>query len=95
MPTNKDRSDYAEAALTTFGAICPPTLQQDAEITVGDLICDIGHYCDQHGLDFKERLINAIGHWSTERRSSDGEPMCDNDEVEFTITKHYSVAKDA
>ena len=36
-------------------------------ISIQDLVCDLGHLCDQSKLDFVDILTRAIRHWQIER----------------------------
>ncbi len=67
-PNNSDRAEWAERALTVF---CEDTgLDQKLERreTVSDLLCNLGHYCDLHRLDFLTIASGAIAVWDAEKR---------------------------
>ena len=67
-PCNSDRAEWAEHALAVF---CDDTgLDQEIERqdAVSDLLCNLGHYCDLHNLDFLALASSAIGVWDAEKR---------------------------
>lgn len=67
-PDNLDRAEWAEHALSVF---CEETgLDQEAErqSAVSDMLCNLGHYCDLHDLDFLTVASWAIGVWDAEKR---------------------------
>ncbi len=74
-PNNSDRAEWAEHALSVF---CEDTgLDQEIESqeAVSDLLCNLGHYCDVHGLDFLAVASGAISVWDVEKREeANGEP---------------------
>jgi hypothetical protein len=43
------------------------TVETDAVTMVGDLICDLGHYCRAVGIDYDAELERAALHYSEER----------------------------
>jgi hypothetical protein len=70
-PGNCDRAEWAEHALTVF---CEETgLDQESERddAVSDLMCNLGHYCDQYGLDFLALASRAIALWDVEKREEE------------------------
>jgi hypothetical protein len=72
-PNNSDRAGWAQNALEIF---CEETgLDQEAErqSAVSDLLCNIGHYCDCHGLDFLAVASGAIGVWDAEKREEEND----------------------
>ena len=70
-PCNSDRAEWAENALSVF---CEDTgLDQEIERqeAVSDLLCNLGHYCDLHDLDFLALASRAIGVWDAEKREEE------------------------
>lgn len=63
-PENRKRALWAHNALTTFHIETGSDLPEDA---LKDLICDLGHYADRHGLDFVEITRSAIAGWKLEQ----------------------------
>jgi hypothetical protein len=59
---NDDRSDWAEAALVTFAE----QTGTDEEDAVADLLCDLMHFCDRHGLEFRDELARGEGNYEEE-----------------------------
>lgn len=68
QPMNRDRAEWAEAAL--LGFMEQTGVDGDRE-AVSDLIADLGHYCDRHQLDFIPLVERAIGHWRIEQSDPD------------------------
>jgi hypothetical protein len=67
-PKNSDRAECAQNALTT---VCNDTgVDQEVERNeaVSDLIANLGHYCDEHGLNFLALSASAIAVWDAEKR---------------------------
>jgi hypothetical protein len=67
-PNNSDRADWAANALSLF---CEETgLEPEIERreSVSDLLCNLGHYCDRHDLDFLAIASSALGVWDAEKR---------------------------
>lgn len=63
-PENRKRAKCALAALTAFHETTGSDLPDDA---LSDLICDLGHYADQQGIDFTAIAARAIGYWKIEQ----------------------------
>lgn len=61
---NEDRAGWAEKALRTFSNETGATLGEEA---LHDLLCDLGHYADQLGLDYKEQVVRAVETWVEEK----------------------------
>lgn len=62
-PTNKERADWAQAALDAF---CQ-TPGADPEHALCDLLADLMHWADGSGVDFEATLHGARGHYDAER----------------------------
>jgi hypothetical protein len=75
MVDNDDRAEWASKALVLFSRITGLDPDEERQEAVGDLIANIGHYCDRNGLDFMELAAAAISLWDVEKREEDnGEP---------------------
>jgi len=59
----KTRAAEASAALAARGA----AQGDDLPTSIQDLVCDLGHLCDENKLDFVDILTRAIRHWQIER----------------------------
>ena len=59
----KTRAAEASAALAARGA----AEGADLPASIQDLVCDLGHLCDENKLEFVEILTRAIRHWQVER----------------------------
>ena len=68
-PMNQSRAGWARKAVEAFGSITGADLYEEA---IGDLICDVGHLCDQEGLDFLALLGGAVANWKIEQTDPDG-----------------------
>jgi hypothetical protein len=74
-PCNGDRADWAEHALAVFCSDTGLELEIEKGSAVSDLLCNLGHYCDVHDLDFLAIAAVAIGIWDAEvREEQNGEP---------------------
>ena len=60
--TNKDRAEWAAAALRLFQGITGT----DHDASLGDLLCDLMHFADANNFDFKHALDRARGHYAEE-----------------------------
>lgn len=61
---NEDRAQWAENALKTFSRETGSDMGREA---LHDLLCDLGHYADQLGLDFDDEMRRAAETWSEEK----------------------------
>jgi hypothetical protein len=61
--TNTKRTAWAEAAIHLFTGLTGC----DREDSLGDLLCDLMHWSEQHGFDFDLALFRAKGHFDAER----------------------------
>lgn len=74
-PSNADRALWAAEALNVFCQVTGLDPVVEHEEAVGDLITNLGHYCDEHGLEFLELVAAAVGLWDAEKRElASGEP---------------------
>ena len=62
---NDTRAHWADAALLMF----QDWTGSDAEDAVSDLLADLMHWCDRHGVDFDTELRRAQGHYEAETDS--------------------------
>ena len=62
--TNLDRARWAEKAIRTFSRETGSELGRDA---LHDLLCDLGHYADELGLDFEAEVSRALDTWDEEK----------------------------
>lgn len=69
-PNNDDRAQWAEEALRAF---CIATGVDTTETAVGDLIADLGHWCDRHTycdekgrLNLAQLIENGRSHYEAE-----------------------------
>ena len=61
---NEDRAAWALKALRAFADVTGSDLGREA---LHDLLCDLGHYADQKGLDFREEVDRAAATWADEK----------------------------
>lgn len=74
-PCNDDRAEWAEHALSVFCEVTGLDLEVERDDAVSDLLCNLGHYCDRHDLNFLALASRAIGVWDAEKREEkNGEP---------------------
>lgn len=59
---NNDRAEWAEEAIEAFRI----ETGCDLDTAVYDLLCDLAHYCDRHGLSFADELSHAKKHYNDE-----------------------------
>lgn len=62
---NDARADWADVALVAFMAETG-TEQEDA---ICDLVADLRHWCDRHGMDFERELARGNAHYDAETTS--------------------------
>ena len=79
MPTFKDDTMHLlETTIdkyTTAGDTC-------TESAIRDLLTDLRHYCDQHEIDFNDRLEGSLDVYLEEQESSDDERSdCDGQDI--------------
>lgn len=63
-PSNEHRAGWAGLALKTFSM----ATGSDLEDAVADLIADMAHWCDRHGLDIAREIDRARGMYGDETR---------------------------
>lgn len=66
---NAQRAGWALAAIRAFS---DEVNSDNTSEAVGDLLCDIGHFCDLAKLDYLQVVAHAIGVWHAERRDPVG-----------------------
>lgn len=73
MPSNEERADKAAKALRVYAremmtnpSAARQELEVDPKTVIGDLICDIRHYCDMRGISFDEALLSGQTHYHAE-----------------------------
>jgi hypothetical protein len=62
---NDDRAQWAKEALGSFSK----GAGSEEDTAVSDLLTDLRHYCDRHGLDWEEQLFRANNHYAEETMS--------------------------
>lgn len=84
---NAERAAWALDAVIAFrrhgGSLLPDDTPDYAE-SIGDLIADLMHLCDQHDIDPFERIKNGVGHYVAE--TLDPEQM--SHEVKVDVAVH-------
>lgn len=70
---NEWRASTAEEALELFTEITGGNLKYEREDMISDLLCNLGHYCDQHKLDYDTLIEKAKRSLDHERKLSDEE----------------------
>jgi len=69
--TNNERASWAEAALLAFAqrtGLAKELLgdKEDPFLILSDLLADLAHWCDRHGVDLPSALIHAAQHYLAE-----------------------------
>jgi hypothetical protein len=80
--TNLERAAAAEDCIDHFMHLTGVDTMQEA---CGDLIANVGHYCQSNGLSFLDILQTAVGHWHLEQ--TDEESIDDLPTVTITINQ--------
>lgn len=65
-PTNFQCSIWAGDALHAYGSITGLVVADDAETTLTDLLCDLHHWADVHGIDWAEATAHGERHYNAE-----------------------------
>lgn len=74
--TNLERAYAAEQCLDHFVHLTGPDLSMKE--AAGDLIANIGHFCQSVGLDYLSIVKTGIGHWTVEQQEPEGiDPLPD------------------
>jgi hypothetical protein len=64
---NSDRAEWAASALRQFQCVTGT----DYEDSLGDLLCDLMHWCDRNNFDFEAAFSRARGHYEAETTAGD------------------------
>ena len=72
MSTNLKRAAWAKACISLFADM---TGTENDEQSIGDLICNLGHYAQRRNLDFLQLVQTGIGHWHLEQIDPDSLDM--------------------
>lgn len=67
------RASTAEEALELFAEITGGKLKHEREDMISDLLCNLGHYCDQHKLNYAALIEKAQRGLDHERKVGDEE----------------------
>lgn len=70
---NSWRASTAGTALEAFVEVTGGDLQEEREDMIGDLLCNLGHYCDKHQLDWEALVERARRNIEHERKYGDEE----------------------
>ena len=62
IPDNYDRAEWAAKTLDAFMSI----VRTDPEDALGDLLCDLRHWCDREGVDFDAVVASSGRMYRTE-----------------------------
>lgn len=74
-PTNQQRADWAEYAVNEFGKKVSLNGEpyDPVEDMMGDLLCNMMHWCRINGHDFEQMLRVARGNFEAEVEEEAGE----------------------
>ena len=64
----KEHLDIVEEVMRIYKARCG----SDGAHAIADLICDLGHYAEDRGIDFVKQVNNGLAHWRTEKAGEVG-----------------------
>lgn len=72
--TNAERASWAELALRAYGRRTGTVHKvvgddEDPVFIVGDLLADLAHWCDRHGVDLQSAIHSATRHYQAETAS--------------------------
>lgn len=81
---NKWRAKTANRAVNLFAGITDQNVSLERDDVVSDLLCNLGHYCDCHGLDWEQLIKRARANLKHERHYGDSEY---DDEAPPSLTK--------
>ena len=70
---NEWRADTVEGALELFAEITGGVVKHERADMISDLLCNLGHYCDRHGLDWEALVMQARRGLKHEREVGDEE----------------------
>lgn len=70
MKRTAHQGDRVRVAKQALHAYYIATGVDDDDEAIHDLIADLGHYADRHGIDFVDGAARAIGCWALERRGA-------------------------
>lgn len=59
----KDHLDIIDEVMRLYKSRCG----SDGAHAIADLICDLGHYAEDRGIDFVKQVNNGLAHWRTEK----------------------------
>jgi len=69
--TNEDRAGWAEVACEAFAEITGQDMENDLPEIIGDLIANLLHLANQHGMCAEGRLENGRMHYTAEIEEED------------------------
>lgn len=69
--TNLNRAEWARTAVDAFAREVGND-NEPLEVSINDLICDLGHLADREQLDFVAILTKAVAFWKIEQIDPDG-----------------------
>jgi hypothetical protein len=81
MTDKADHIAWAAEAVGVFQRRC----RTGDEHAIADLICDLGHLAEEHGLDFLSEVRRGIGHWYVEQHARNYDNLGPDAAVEITI----------
>lgn len=79
---NDDRAEWAQHALDQFAQLTGMDEgggNEEDETVLGDLLADLMHWCDRHGVDFEAKLAGARANYAEETANEDACTVCGAD----------------
>jgi hypothetical protein len=65
LPTNRNRADWASIAIDAY-ASAVNAADEEPELNVSDLLCDLMHYCNVEQIDWHRCVARAQDHYREE-----------------------------
>ncbi len=79
MTGKREHIDFVEEAI----ALYKMRSGTDGAYAISDLICDLGHYAEEHGIDFLQQVKNGMAHWTAEKTVNMGASTFVDIEIEI------------
>jgi len=72
LPSNRERADWASMALDTYAETVNTPPDEERELVLSDLLCDLMHYCEVEDIDFHQCVERAEDHFNEEQAEERG-----------------------
>lgn len=68
---NDVRAEWADQAMRRFAEQTNQDMEFEADDILGDLLCDLMHWCDRNGVRFESYLNRAESHYEEETQEEE------------------------